>query len=98
MKSTSIADLKNNLSSYLREVVRGQEILVRNRKKPIARIVPILPPPLEQEEESLVQEGSMRLPEKEATKAFWTRFFEKRGARISPAKAARAIVEDRNEE
>jgi prevent-host-death family protein len=40
MRSTNIADLRNRLTQYLQEVRAGEEIVVRDRKKPIARIVP----------------------------------------------------------
>ena len=41
MKSTTITDLRKHLSSYLDAVRSGQTIEVRDRKVPIARIVPI---------------------------------------------------------
>ncbi len=41
MKSVNVATLKNRLSSYLRDVRRGEEILIRDRNVPIARIVPL---------------------------------------------------------
>jgi prevent-host-death family protein len=40
MKSVRIADLKDHLSQHLRAVERGAEIEVRDRDRPIARIVP----------------------------------------------------------
>ena len=41
MRTVNVATLKNNLSSYLRDVRRGEEILIRDRKVPIAKIVPL---------------------------------------------------------
>jgi prevent-host-death family protein len=41
MKSTTITDLRTHLSRYLDAVRSGQTIEVRDRKVPIARIVPI---------------------------------------------------------
>ena len=41
MKRAKIADLKNNLSSYLEHVRGGNSILVFDRDKPIAQIVPL---------------------------------------------------------
>ena len=41
MKSVRIAELKDRLSFYLNEVRTGQEILIRDRDTPIARILPI---------------------------------------------------------
>lgn len=40
MTSTSIRDLKANLSEYLRQVERGNTITITKRGKPIGRIVP----------------------------------------------------------
>ena len=41
MKRVKIAELKDQLSRYLREVERGAEVEVTDRNRPIARIVPI---------------------------------------------------------
>ena len=43
MNRAKIADLKNNLSRYLSLVRKGGEIIVLDREKPIARIVPFVP-------------------------------------------------------
>ncbi len=40
MKSVNIGTLKNELSAYLRYVRDGEEVVVRDRNVPIARIVP----------------------------------------------------------
>lgn len=37
----SIKDLKNNLSSYLKIVGRGQELIITSHHHPVAKIVPI---------------------------------------------------------
>jgi prevent-host-death family protein len=42
MKSVNIAELKNRLSLYLNDVKAGEEILVRDRNQPVARIVPLV--------------------------------------------------------
>jgi prevent-host-death family protein len=41
MKIANIAELKNKLSEYLALVEQGEEIEVRKRNIPIARVVPI---------------------------------------------------------
>lgn len=41
MKSVRIAELKDRLSEHLRAVERGAQIEVRDRDRPIARIVPV---------------------------------------------------------
>jgi len=43
MKRVKIAELKNQLSRYLRAVEGGAEIEVTDRDRPIARIVPARP-------------------------------------------------------
>lgn len=40
MKTVKIAELKNHLSEHLRAVEGGAEIVVTDRDRPIARIVP----------------------------------------------------------
>ena len=40
MRSANIAELRDRLTQYLREVRAGEEIIVRDRQRPIARIVP----------------------------------------------------------
>jgi prevent-host-death family protein len=64
MQSVNIADLKNNLSHYLRQVREGNEIVIRDRDRVIARIVPAAP--LTGYDEDLVELaslGKVRLPE-----------------------------------
>lgn len=41
MKIANIGDLKNNLSEYLLEVEKGQEIVICKRNVPVARITGI---------------------------------------------------------
>jgi prevent-host-death family protein len=41
MKTTAISKLKSSLSEYLLKVKAGQEIIITDRGKPIAKIVPI---------------------------------------------------------
>ncbi len=71
-RAVSIAELKDKLSAYLAEVRRGEEILVRDRSVPIAKIVP-----LEQlssgnaEDLALAGEGKLRLPERPLPASFW---------------------------
>jgi prevent-host-death family protein len=59
MKTVNIGTLKNNLSAYLQHVRQGEEVIVQDRKKPIARIVPILPDEATDEEARLIAAGIM---------------------------------------
>ena len=47
MKSVRIAELKDHLSEHLRAVEHGAVIEVRDRDRPIARIVPAASPQVE---------------------------------------------------
>jgi prevent-host-death family protein len=63
MKTVNIGALKNNLSSYLRDVRNGEEVLVKDRDKPIARILPIRAEQFTEEELHLASIGVITLPE-----------------------------------
>ena len=43
MKKAGIAELNARLSSYLEQVKSGSELLVTDRRVPIARLVPLAP-------------------------------------------------------
>lgn len=73
MKTAAVSELKATLRKYLDRVKAGEELLVTDRGKPIARIVPIssdrqkVPPHLgELERAGLARIGSGKLPE-----GFW---------------------------
>ena len=41
MQTVNIAELKNNLSAYLERVRHGEEVIVKDRNRPIARLMPL---------------------------------------------------------
>ncbi len=43
MKTTGVAELKAHLSRYLERVKSGQEVLVTEHGRPVAKLVPLLP-------------------------------------------------------
>jgi len=66
MRSVNIAELRRGLAGYLKRVRRGEEVVVRDRNIPIARIVPLA---AEEEDFSsqlrqLAAQGLVRLPAK----------------------------------
>ena len=95
MRSVNIAKLKDHLSRYLRAVRRGEEILIRDRKVPIAMIVP-LPQgdSLEAEEQALIASGQLRPAKRPLPRSFWSM----PGPRISARRAAQAVVANREED
>lgn len=60
MPSVQIAELKNNLSAYLRKVRTGEEVIICDRSSPIAKIVPLTTVDFELEERELIAKGLMR--------------------------------------
>lgn len=60
MKAVNIAELKNNLSFYLKKVKAGQELVVKDRNQPIAKLVPLVAEP-EDDLLLLASEGKLKL-------------------------------------
>ena len=93
MKQTSISELKAHLSAFLDIVRRGDDVLITDRGRPIARLTPMKP--REQEEsrrELLVRTGRLRAPVARLPKDFLTRDLpvDREGRSLS------AIIDERN--
>ena len=73
MKTATVSKLKASLSAYLRRVKAGEEILVTERRQPVAKLSPSNRTPVvfqhlaEMEKPGLVKCGSGKLP-----KGFWS--------------------------
>lgn len=87
MRSTNIADLRNRLTRYLREVRAGEEIVVRDRQRPIAKIVPFSVDDETVEDAALVAAGLMRKGSGTLPASFWNA----RRPGLSRQKAAAAV-------
>jgi prevent-host-death family protein len=71
MQTVNIAELKMNLSAYLEQVRNGAELIVKDRNRPIARLMPLAAgEDLDAEETELVAAGLMRLPRRAKTDDF----------------------------
>src|SRR5579864_7063316 len=64
MRSVSVAELKNRLSKYLALAKGGEEIIIRDRNLPVAKLVPFSSEEGTEEELLLVAADKMRLPER----------------------------------
>jgi prevent-host-death family protein len=62
MKSVNVAELKNRLSAYLSFARNGEEVVIRDRNLPIAKLVPFSAGDATEDELRLVAAGKMRLP------------------------------------
>ena len=63
MRSVNVAELKNQLSKYLTFAKSGEEIIIRDRNLPVAKLVPFSAEGGTEEELLLVAAGKMRLPQ-----------------------------------
>ena len=62
MHSVTVAELKKQFSKYLKFAKQGEEVIIRDRNLPAAKLVPFLAEDTDDEELILVAEGKMRLP------------------------------------
>ena len=72
MKTTTVSKLKASLSKYLRSVKAGEEVLVTERGRPIAKLTPaessemLADQLVEMEKQGFIKLGTGKLP-----KGFW---------------------------
>lgn len=99
MKSVQIGELKNKLSGYLREVRKGEEIIVRDRDLPVAKIIPYVPDSIEEQERILIATGQMTPPKNpsEDEEQFWQEFWAMPHPKVEGRKAIQAILDERGE-
>lgn len=93
MRSTNIADLRNKLTQYLQEVRAGEEIIVRDRQRPIAKIIPFTVDEAD-DDAVLVAAGLMRRGTGRLPASFW----RTRGPRVPLKVAVAAVSSDRDED
>jgi len=73
MTTAAVSDLKARLSEYLKRVQGGAEVLITDRGKPVARLVPVFRSKttreswVQMEKQGLIKIGSGKLP-----KDFWS--------------------------
>jgi prevent-host-death family protein len=60
MTTVGVAELRQNLSTYLRLVARGERLVVTDRNKPVAELGP--PPSTGQALDRLIAEGRVARP------------------------------------
>lgn len=71
MRSVNISDLKAQLSAHIQFVRDGEEVMVCDRGKPVARIVPCLVQDLSEQERRLVARGVLIPPLKKRRGVAW---------------------------
>ena len=94
MKSVNVAELKNRLSAYLSFARNGEEIVIRDRNLPIAKLIPFPAGDASEDEILLVAAGKMRLPKSPLdTGALW----KIPTGRVPSSRAVDALLKDRAE-
>ena len=71
MRTTGVTELKASLSEALARVKAGEEILVTEHGRPIAKIVPLPSAAPEAATDELVRAGILRAPEGVLDDEFW---------------------------
>jgi prevent-host-death family protein len=94
MRSVNVAKLKDRLSEYLKMAKRGEEVIIRERNLPIAKLVPFEAGDASEEELRLVAEGKMRLPK---VKFDAKKFDRMPAGKVKGNKAIEALLADRED-
>jgi prevent-host-death family protein len=71
MQSVAIAELKAFLSETLARVKGGEEVVVTEHERPIARIIPLWASTPAAMTEHLARSGVLRAPERTVDETFW---------------------------
>lgn len=95
MRSVNVAELKNRLSKYLRFAKAGEEVVIRDRNLPVAKLVPFSAEGADGQELKLVAAGKLRLPE---TRLDIQQLLKISTGRVAENKAIQALMADREEE
>jgi prevent-host-death family protein len=94
MRSVNVARLKDRLSEYLRMARNGEEVIIRDRNLPVAKLVPFQAEGASEEDLLLVAAGKMRLPR---AKFNAKKFNRMPAGRVKGNKAVQALLADREE-
>ena len=93
MRTVNVAELKNQLSKYLTLAKSGEEIVIRDRNLPVAKIVPFEAEDASGEELLLVAAGKMRLPEQLLD---LEKLLKLPTGRVHGREITQALIEERN--
>ena len=95
MRSVNIAKLKDQLSKYLTFAKGGEEVVIRDRNLPVAKLVPFSAEGAEEQELKLVAMGRLRLPK---VRLDVKRLSKIPTGRVTGNKAIQAVAANREEE
>ena len=94
MRSVNVAELKNRLSKYLTFAKAGEEVVIRERDLPVAKLVPFSADDADRHDLLLAAAGKLRLP---SARLNIKEFLKMPTPRVAGHKAIRALLADREE-
>lgn len=94
MRSVNVAVLKDQLSKYLKFAKGGEEVVIRDRKLPVAKLVPFSTEGADEQELKLVAAGKLRLPK---ARLDVKQLLKISTGRVAGNKAMQAVAADREE-
>jgi prevent-host-death family protein len=95
VRSVNVATLKNQLSKYLTFVKSGEEVVIRERNLPLAKLVPFSAEDADNQELLLAAAGKLRLP---SARLSVRELLKIPIGRVSGNKAVQALLADREDE
>jgi prevent-host-death family protein len=93
MRTVNIAELKNRLSTYVTFARAGEEIVIRDRNLPVAKLIPFSGDATDQELK-MVAEGKLKLAE---VPLDHEKFWKIKTGKVSANQAVEALLQDREE-
>jgi antitoxin (DNA-binding transcriptional repressor) of toxin-antitoxin stability system len=97
MRSVNIAELKNRLSTYIGYAKAGEEIIIRDRKMPVARLVPLEAGDATEHELRLIAEGKLIPAKRKLTPEALEEFWKMPRPTVKGKSATQALLDDREE-
>jgi prevent-host-death family protein len=94
VRSVNVAELKNQLSKYLTFAKAGEEVVIRDRNLPVAKLVPFSSGEASEEELLLVAAGKMRMPQSALNV---DELLKIRTGKVPRNEGVRALLDDRAE-
>jgi prevent-host-death family protein len=95
MRSVNVAELKNRLSKYLTFAKGGEEVVIRDRNLPVAKLVPFTAEDADDQDLMLVAAGKLRLPK---ARLNMKELLKIPTGTVAGHKAIQAVVAEREEE
>lgn len=94
MKTVNIGELKNQLSGYLQYVKDGEEVVIRDRSVPVARILPFRRGAEWDQEAQLIASGALKMPEETID---WNQFFLTPSGKVAQQVAVEVAIDSRGD-